>query len=82
MGEIHDDPALKCYMQCLFEQIDAVDEHGEVHLEKLQLHIDNLDREIQNIAINMGKKCLYPQGKLTKKLWATKCGYFNRSIFR
>lgn len=54
MGEIHDDPALKCYMHCLFVEAKAVDEHGEVHLELLQLHIDDLDHEIQNIAIHMG----------------------------
>lgn len=56
MGEIHEDPALKCYMHCLFVEAHGVDENGEVHLEKLQLHIDNLDREIQNIAIHMGKR--------------------------
>lgn len=54
MGEIHEDPALKCYMHCLFVEAKAVDEHGEVHLELLQVHIDNLDKEIQNIAIHMG----------------------------
>lgn len=54
IGEIHDDPALKCYMHCLFVEAKAVDEHGEVHLELLQVHIDNLDKEIQNIAIHMG----------------------------
>lgn len=54
MGEIHEDPALKCYMQCIFVEAHAVDENGDVHLELLQLHIDNLDREIQNIAIHMG----------------------------
>lgn len=56
MGEIHDDPALKCYMHCLFVEAKAVDEHGEVHLELLQIHIDELDREIQEIAINMGER--------------------------
>lgn len=56
MGEIHEDPALKCYMHCLFVEAKAVDEQGEVHLELLQLHIDDLDREIQDIAIHMGMK--------------------------
>lgn len=64
MGEIHDDPALKCYMHCLFVEAKAVDEHGEVHLELLQLHIDNLDREIQNIAIHMGKHFHFSSEKL------------------
>lgn len=63
MGEIHEDPALKCYMHCIFVEAHAVDEHGEVHLELLQLHIDNLDREIQNIAIHMGNSdfCVFCQ---------------------
>lgn len=42
-------------MHCLFVEAKAVDENGDVHLELLQLHIDDLDREIQNIAIHMGK---------------------------
>lgn len=63
MGEIHEDPALKCYMHCIFVEAHAVDEHGEVHLEKLQVHIDDLDDEIQRIAFNIGKHC-----KTTKQL--------------
>lgn len=57
------------------EKAKAVDEHGEVHLELLQVHIDNLDREIQNIAINMGKKCLYPEGETLcdRAWWFHKC---------
>lgn len=74
-GEIHEDEKLKCYMHCIFVEVNAVDEHGEVHLEKLQVHIEDLDREIQNIAINMGKKCLYPQGEnlCEKAFWFHKC---------
>lgn len=74
-GEIHEDANLKCYMQCIFVEANAVDEHGEVHLEKLQVHIEDLDREIQNIAINMGKKCLYPEGETLcdKAFWFHKC---------
>lgn len=45
-------------MHCLFVEAKAVDEHGEVHLELLQVHIDELDREIQNIAIHMGESIL------------------------
>lgn len=45
-------------MQCIFVEAKAVDEHGEVHLELLQVHIDDLDQEIQNIAIHMGKLIL------------------------
>lgn len=58
-GEIHDDPKLKCYMQCIFEKIDAVDENGDLHLEKIQLHFEGMDRETINILIHIGKKCLY-----------------------
>lgn len=74
-GEIHDDANLKCYMHCVFVEANAVDEHGEVHLEKLQVHIEDLDREIQNIAIHMGKKCLYPEGETLcdKAFWFHKC---------
>lgn len=74
-GEIHDDANLKCYMHCIFVEANAVDEHGEVHLEKLQVHIEDLDREIQNIAIGMGKKCLYPEGDTLceKAYWFHKC---------
>lgn len=74
-GDVHDDPALKCYMQCIFVEAKAVDENGEVHLEKLQTHIDSLDEEIRNIAIHMGKKCLYPQGETLcdKAFWFHKC---------
>lgn len=62
-------------MHCIFVEVNAVDEHGEVHLEKLQVHIEDLDREIQNIAIKMGKKCLYPEGETLcdKAFWFHKC---------
>lgn len=54
----------------MFVEAKAVDEHGEVHLELLQLHIDKLDREIQDIALNMGKKCLYAKGEtLCDRAW-------------
>lgn len=41
-------------MHCVFVEAKAVDEKEEVHLELLQLHIDDLDEEIRNIAIRMG----------------------------
>lgn len=61
-GEIHEDEALKCYMDCLFKEAHVVDEDGELHLEKLATHIEKLDEEMQMIAIHMGKKCLRPKG--------------------
>lgn len=59
------------YRQCLFVESKSVDEHGEVHLELLQSHyIDNLDREIQNIFLSIGKKCIYPEGEtLCDRAW-------------
>lgn len=54
----------------MFVEAKAVDENGEVHLELLQVHIEELDSEIQTIAIRMGKKCLYPQGEtLCDRAW-------------
>ncbi|KAM7364711.1 pheromone-binding protein-related protein 6-like [Cochliomyia hominivorax] len=35
-GDIHEDPALKCYMNCLFHEVNVVDDDGEVHYEKLK----------------------------------------------
>lgn len=55
--------------------MDGVDEHGEVHLEKMQAHIENLDRATQNILINIGKRCIYPEGDTLceKAFWFHKC---------
>ncbi|XP_031617822.1 pheromone-binding protein-related protein 6-like [Contarinia nasturtii] len=74
-GEIHEDPALKCYMDCLFKEAGVVDEKGELHLEKMVTHIEKLDEEIQMIAINMGRKCLKPQGEnqCERAFWYHKC---------
>lgn len=74
-GEIHEDAALKCYMDCLFKEAGVVDEHGELHLEKVVTHIEKLDEEIQMIAINMGRKCLKPQGEnqCERAFWYHKC---------
>lgn len=74
-GEIHEDEALKCYMDCLFKEGKVVDENGELHLEKLATHIEKLDEEIQAIAIQMGKKCLKVQGanQCERAFWYHKC---------
>lgn len=62
-------------MDCLFKEAGVVDEHGELHMEKLVTHIEKLDDEIQMIAINMGKKCLKPQGdnQCERAFWYHKC---------
>nr|AXS77544.1 odorant binding protein OBP12 [Sitodiplosis mosellana] len=74
-GEIHEDEALKCYMDCLFKEARVVDENGELHLEKLATHIEKLDEEIQMIAIRMGKKCLRVKGEnqCERAFWHHKC---------
>ncbi|KAL5283418.1 Obp83b family protein [Megaselia abdita] len=66
-GEIHEDPALKCYMNCLFHEIKVVDDNGDLHLEKLQALIPD---DFMEIAMNMGKTCKNPEGEtLCDKAW-------------
>nr|BAN59718.1 odorant-binding protein [Delia antiqua]BAS69449.1 odorant-binding protein 10 [Delia platura] len=49
-GEIHEDPALKCYMNCLFHEVNVVDDNGELHYEQLKrLLPDNLKEFVQHI---------------------------------
>lgn len=74
-GEVHEDEKLKCYMFCLFEEAGALDENGEIHLEKLATHIEQYDEEIQNIAFHMGRRCLRPVGENSceRAFWYHKC---------
>lgn len=74
-GEIHEDEKLKCYMSCIFHEAKVVDDKGDLHLEKLQTHVEKLDQEIQEIAFNMGRKCLRPQGdtQCERAFWYHKC---------
>lgn len=71
-GEIHEDPALKCYMNCIFHEANVVDEEGNVHLEKLH---DMLPESMSDIAMHMGKKCLYPEGdtQCERAFWLHRC---------
>lgn len=55
--EIHEDEALKCYMNCLFHELNLVNDNGEAHLEKI---FDLIPKEHEDILLNMGKRCLYP----------------------
>ncbi|XP_050100489.1 pheromone-binding protein-related protein 6 [Anopheles aquasalis] len=70
--EIHEDEKLKCYMNCLFHEAKVVDDNGDVHLEKLH---DSLPDSMHNIALHMGKRCLYPEGETLceKAFWLHKC---------
>lgn len=74
-GDIHDDEKLKCYMDCIFQEAKVVDANGDVHLEKIQTHVDKLDKEFQDIVMAMGKKCLHPEGNTLceKAFWFHKC---------
>lgn len=54
-GQIHEDAALKCYMNCLSHEFKVVDENGKVHFDKIQTHIDKLDEEVREIANNLFK---------------------------
>ncbi|XP_055696594.1 general odorant-binding protein 83a-like [Lutzomyia longipalpis] len=71
-GEIHEDEKLKCYMNCVFHEAEVVNDNGEVHLEKLH---DKLPASMHDIALHMGKRCLYPEGETLcdKAFWLNKC---------
>lgn len=71
-GEVHEDEKLKCYMYCVFDETDVLHEDGEVHLEKL---LDRMPDSMHDIAVNMGKRCLYPKGdtKCERAFWLHRC---------
>lgn len=57
------DDKLRCYMACLFQECNVVDAEGHLHLDKLMAGIEAaLSKEVQDIAVNMGKKCLRAEG--------------------
>lgn len=62
-------------MNCVFHEAEVVDDKGEVHLEKLAAHVDKIDEELQDIAYNMGRKCLRPVGdsQCERAFWFHKC---------
>lgn len=59
-------------MNCIFHEARVVDENGEVHLEMLH---DMLPDSMADIALHMGKKCLYPKGETQcdRAFWLHKC---------
>nr|QYL00041.1 OBP15 [Eupeodes corollae] len=66
-GEIHEDEALKCYMNCIFHEFEVVDENGDVHLETLFRTVPDSIREV---LLNMSKNCIHPEGDtLCHKAW-------------
>lgn len=62
-------------MSCVFKEAGLLLDNGEIHLEKLALHIEELDDEIQEIAFHMGRRCLRPEGanNCEKAFWYHKC---------
>lgn len=70
--EIHEDELLKCYMYCVFDEMDVLHDDGEVHLEKV---LDLMPDSMHDLAINMGKRCLYPKGDTTcdRAFWLHSC---------
>lgn len=73
-GEIVDDENLKCYMNCLFHEMEVVHDNGNVNLEKVQDAYGN-DDEMHVILLHMMKRCLYPKGDnlCEKAYWLNKC---------
>lgn len=75
-GMIHEDENLKCYMLCLFEKAGFLNDAGDLHIQRLIEHIeDNYSDEVQDIAMNMGKRCLRTQGdnQCERAFWFHKC---------
>jgi hypothetical protein len=56
---------------CSF-RLFQVDENGNVHLEKLHAI---LPESMKDIALHMGKRCLYPEGETLceRAFWLHKC---------
>ena len=76
IGEIHEDASLKCYMYCVFELLELMNDKGQLFVMRLADHIEsNYDDEVQSIAFNMGRKCLRPEGdnNCERAFWYHKC---------
>lgn len=74
--EIHENSSLKCYMYCVFEMTELINDKGDLFIMKLADHIEsNYDDEVQNIAFQMGRKCLRAEGdnNCKKAFWYHKC---------
>ncbi|XP_053670535.1 general odorant-binding protein 69a [Anopheles nili] len=54
-GTVHDDPAVKCYIHCLFDKIDVIDEDtGRIWLERM-LYI--LPDDVRDAAMHLTREC-------------------------
>ncbi|GBP16017.1 General odorant-binding protein 83a [Eumeta japonica] len=66
-ADIHEDEALKCYMNCLFHEFEVVDENGDVHLETLFRMVPS---SIQDVLVKASENCIHPEGDtLCHKAW-------------
>lgn len=62
-GVIHEDGKLKCYMFCLFKLGGFVNQKSDLDIYKLIDYIgQTFEREAQDIFMNMGRRCMRPQG--------------------
>lgn len=71
-GEPIEDEALKCYMNCLFHEVEVVDDTGHVHFEKL---INRIPESMKERAMPVITKCQNPVGPnlCEKAYWLHKC---------
>ncbi|KAI9584264.1 general odorant-binding protein 83a-like [Glossina fuscipes] len=66
-GEVHEDEALKCYMNCFFHELGAVDDKGDVHLETLNLIMPG---SFVDAILKPAQHCIHPEGDtLCHKAW-------------
>ncbi|XP_065365377.1 pheromone-binding protein-related protein 6-like [Calliphora vicina] len=66
-GQIHEDEALKCYMNCLFHEFSVVDDNGDVHLETL---FQSIPGSLRDLLVKASENCVHPEGDtLCHKAW-------------
>ncbi|XP_026314955.1 general odorant-binding protein 83a-like isoform X2 [Hyposmocoma kahamanoa] len=56
-----DDPKLKCYMKCIFLELDVLD--PQTGYFKFQKMLNMLPEEMKSIAYDMGKNCVHFKGE-------------------
>lgn len=71
-GAEHDDPLLKCYMACVFEESQVIGPNGDVHLETLY---NRLPDSMKKVALKMGLPCLKinGEGRCERAFWLNRC---------
>lgn len=72
-------------MYCVFEVLELINDKGDLFVMRLADHIEsNYDDEVQQIAFNMGRKCLRPEGdnNCEKAFWYHKCWKSKDAVVR